>query len=311
MDSLMATFEGIFKNGVSVAVGMAMGTFALIAAIDFIWKVLTTLLSEENQIALLVRCSVKYGMISALIKNYAEWSGLFQDSLMTVGAAVGNGAISVAEMKLPGTLFMKGMDNLQPILQAAFNSKVSLMSLDGFFLGLMLLIIYILGILCYLIIAAQMFLCWMEWYVIGACAVIFLPFLANNNTKFMGEKAIGAVVATAVKLMVLSVVLSAIVPAMTDQVLPPDPKNRQLWVAIGTMLLMSLLAWLAPGMASGLLAGSPSIGGSETASTAKNTGSNAMSAGSAARSGATAAYKAATNPAAVSTATKISHNLPG
>ena len=59
MDSLMATFEGIFKNGVSVAVGMAMGTFALIAAIDFIWKVLTTLLSEENQIALLVRCSVK------------------------------------------------------------------------------------------------------------------------------------------------------------------------------------------------------------------------------------------------------------
>ena len=127
----------------------------------------------------------------------------------------------------------------------------------------------------------------------------------------MGEKAIGAVVATAVKLMVLSVVLSAIVPAMTDQVLPPDPKNRQLWVAIGTMLLMSLLAWLAPGMASGLLAGSPSIGGSETASTAKNTGSNAMSAGSAARSGATAAYKAATNPAAISTATKISHNLPG
>lgn len=311
MDSLMATFEGIFKNGVSVAVGMAMGTFALIAAIDFIWKVLTTLLSEENQIALLVRCSVKYGMISALIKNYAEWSGLFQDSLMTVGAAVGNGAISVAEMKLPGTLFLKGMDNLQPILQAAFNSKVSLMSLDGFFLGLMLLIIYILGILCYLIIAAQMFLCWMEWYVIGACAVIFIPFLANSNTKFMGEKAIGAVVATAVKLMVLSVVLSAIVPAMTDQVLPPDPKNRQLWVAIGTMLLMSLLAWLAPGMASGLLAGSPSIGGSETASTAKNTGSNAMSAGGAARSGATAAYKAATNPAAVSTATKISHNLPG
>ena len=311
MDSLMATFEGIFKNGVSVAVGMAMGTFALIAAIDFIWKVLTTLLSEENQIALLVRCSVKYGMISALIKNYAEWSGLFQDSLMTVGAAVGNGAISVAEMKLPGTLFMKGMDNLQPILQAAFNSKVSLMSLDGFFLGLMLLIIYILGILCYLIIAAQMFLCWMEWYIIGACAVVFLPFLANNNTKFMGEKAIGAVVATAVKLMVLSVILSAIVPVLTELVIPPDPKNKQLWVAIGTMLLMSLLAWLAPGMASGLLAGSPSIGGSETASTAKNTGSNAMSAGSAARSGATAAYKAATNPAAVSTATKISHNLPG
>ena len=311
MDSLMATFEGIFKNGVSVAVGMAMGTFALVAAIDFIWKVLTTLLSEENQIALLIRCSVKYGMISALIKNYAEWSQLFQDSLMKVGAAVGGGSVSAAEMKLPGTLFLKGMDNLQPILQTAFNAKISLTSLDGFFIGIMLLIIYVLGLLCYLIIAAQMFLCWMEWYIIGACAVVFLPFLANSNTKFMGEKAIGAVVATAVKLMVLCVVLSAIVPVLTELVIPTDPKNKQLWVAIGTMLLMSLLAWLAPGMASGLLAGSPSIGGSETATTAKNTGGNVMSAGGAAKSGATAAYKAATNPSVVKNATAISHNLPG
>ena len=307
----MATFEGIFSNGVSVAVGMAMGTFALIAAIDFIWKVLTTLLSEENQIALLVRCSVKYGMISALIKNYAEWSKLFQDSLMDVGAAVGGGAVSAAEMKLPGTLFLKGMDNLKPILQTAFDSKISLTSLDGFFIGIMLLIIYLLGLLCYLVIAAQMFLCWMEWYIIGACAVVFLPFLANNNTKFMGEKAIGAVVATAVKLMVLSVVLSAIVPVLTSLVIPPDPKNQQLWVAIGTMILMSLLAWLAPGMASGLLAGSPSIGGSESITTAKNAGGNAKSAGGATKSGAMAVYKAATSPSVVNTATKISHNLPG
>ena len=311
MDSLMATFEGIFKNGVSVAVGMAMGTFALIAAIDFIWKVLTTLLSEENQIALLVRCSVKYGMISALIKNYAEWSQLFQESLLKVGAAVGGGGISTADMKLPGTLFSKGMDNLQPVLQAAFDSKVSLFSLDGFFLGIMLLFIYLLGLVCYLIIATQMFLCWMEWYIIGACAVVFIPFLANNNTKFMGEKAIGAVVATAVKLMVLSVVLSAIVPAMTDLLLPPDPKNRQLWGAVGTMLLMALLGWLAPGMASGLLAGSPSIGGSESMSTAKNTGGNLKSAAGGTKSGAMALYKAATSPKAVAAGTKISSTLPG
>ena len=311
MDSLMATFEGIFKNGVSVAVGMAMGTFALIAAIDFIWKVLTTLLSEENQIALLVRCSVKYGMISALIKNYAEWSQLFQDSLLQVGAAVGGGGISTADMKLPGTLFSKGMDNLQPVLQAAFDSKVSLFSLDGFFLGIMLLFIYLLGLVCYLIIATQMFLCWMEWYIIGACAVVFIPFLANNNTKFMGEKAIGAVVATAVKLMVLSVVLSAIVPAMTDLLLPPDPKNRQLWGAVGTMLLMALLGWLAPGMASGLLAGSPSIGGSESMSTAKNTGGNLKSAAGGTKSGAMVLYKAATSPKAVAAGTKISSTLPG
>ena len=310
MDALMSTFEGIFNNGVSAAVGMAMGTFALIAAIDFIWKVLTTLLSEENQIALLVRCSVKYGMIVALIKNYASWSQLFQQSLMQVGAAVGGGGASAAEMKLPGTLFAKGMTNLQPILDAAFNFKVSLASLDGIGVMIMQLLIYVAGLLCYLIIAAQMFLCWMEWYIIGACAVIFLPFLANSNTKFMGEKAIGAVVATAVKLMVLGVVMSAILPALSDLKIVTDPKNKELWVAFGTMLLMALLSWLAPGMAAGLLAGSPSIGGSETASTAKNTGRNAASAAGAANSGAAAAIKAATSPSAIKTATSLSRYAP-
>lgn len=289
MDALMSTFEGIFNSGVSAAVGMAMGTFALVASIDFIWKVLTTLLSEENQIALLIRCSVKYGMIMALITNYASWSQLFQQSLMNVGAAIGGGSASAAEMKLPGTLFAKGMANLQPILDAAFNFKVSLTSLDGFGVMIMQLLIYIAGLLCYLIIAAQMFLCWMEWYIIGACAVIFLPFLANSNTKFMGEKAIGAVVATAVKLMVLGVVLSAILPALNNLKIVTDPKNKELWVAFGTMLLMALLSWMAPGMAAGLLAGSPSIGGSETATTAKNTGRNAAAGGSTAISGGKAA----------------------
>ena len=274
MDSLMATFEGIFSNGVSVAVGMAMGTFALVAAIDFIWKVLTTLLSEENQIALLIRCSVKYGMISALITNYAEWSQLFQESLMSVGAAVGGGSVSAAEMKLPGTLFLKGMDNLQPILQTAFDSKISLTSLDGFFLGLMLLLVYIFGLLCYLIIAAQMFLCWMEWYIIGACAVIFIAFLPNDSTKFMGEKAIGAVVATGVKLMVLSVVLSGVLDAINTLPLATDPTNSQCWVNIGTMGILAWLSWQAPGMAAGLLAGSPSL----SADNAKGPGAAAANA---------------------------------
>lgn len=301
MDSLMATFEGIFNDGASKAAAMAMGTFALVAAIDFIWKVITTLLSEENQIALLVRCSIKYGMIVALIKNYVPWSKAFQDSLISVGLAVGGGGMSVAEMKLPGTVFLKGLDNLYPIVEAVLKMKVSIMSLDGLWLAAMLFIVYIAGLICYLVIATQLFLCWMEWYVIGACAVIFLPFLANSNTKFMGEKAIGAVVATSVKLMVLCVVMSAVAPELAKLKVGTDPTNKELWVGAATMVLLALLSWMAPGMAAGLLAGSPTIGGSETVTTAKNTGSNAVAGGRAAVAGGKAAagglksiYQAAT-----------------
>ena len=256
MDALLAKFEALYSSGVGVAVGMAMSTFTLVASIDFIWRVLKTLLAEENQIVLLIRCCVKYGMIAALITNYASWSDLFLQSLMTAGAAIGGGGVSGGDLKLPGTVFFKGMANLQPILEEMVKNMGGISSLP---MALMNILTYFLGMVCYGIIAAQIFITWVEWYIIGACAVIFLPFLANDNTKFMGEKAIGAVVACGVKLMVMGVVASGVLEAITGLTLVTDPTNAACWVNIGTMGILAFLSWQAPGMAAGLLAGSPSL----------------------------------------------------
>lgn len=256
MDALLAKFEVMYSAGVGTAVGMAISTFALVAAIDFVWKVLKTLLSEENQIVLLIRCCIKYGMIAALITNYAEWSDAFLQSLMTAGAAIGGGGVSGGDLKLPGTVFEKGLANLQPVLTAMKNN---LGSISGLPLSLMYIIIYVIGMICYGVIATQIFITWVEWYIVGACAVIFLPFLANDNTKFMGEKAIGAVVATGVKLMVLGVVLAGVLDAINSLPLVTDPTNVQCWINIGTMGILAYLSFQAPGMAAGLLAGSPSL----------------------------------------------------
>lgn len=268
---MLAKFESLYSSGVGVAVGMAISTFSLVAAIDFIWKVLKTLLSEENQIVLLIRCCVKYGMIAALITNYESWSNLFLDSLMTAGAAIGGGGVSGGDLKLPGTVFEKGLQNLKPILESVVRSAGSISSIP---MALMHLVVYVLGMICYGIIAAQIFICWVEWYIIGACAVIFIAFLPNDNTKFMGEKAIGAVVATGVKLMVMGVVLSGVLEAINTLPLATDPTNSQCWINIGTMGILAWLSWQAPGMAAGLLAGSPSL----SADNAKGPGAAAANA---------------------------------
>ena len=256
MDALLAKFEVLYSSGVGVAVGMAISTFSLVAAIDFVWKVLKTLLAEENQIILLIRCCIKYGMIAALITNYASWSDLFLQSLMAAGAAIGGGGVSGGDLKLPGTVFAKGLENLRPILDAMVKNLGSISSIP---MALMNIITYVLGLLCYGVIAAQIFITWVEWYIIGACAVIFIAFLPNDNTKFMGEKAIGAVVAAGVKLMVMGVVLSGVLEAINSLPLVTDPTNSQCWVNIGTMGVLAWLSWQAPGMAAGLLAGSPSL----------------------------------------------------
>lgn len=256
MDALLAKFEALYSAGVSAAAVMAMSTFTLVVAIDFIWRVLKTLLAEENQIVLLIRCCVKYGMIAALITNYASWSDLFLQSLMTAGATIGGGGITGGDLKLPGTVFAKGLNNLQPVLDALKNNMGNIAGLP---LSLMYILIYFLGLICYGIIATQIFITWVEWYVVGACAVIFLPFLANDNTKFMGEKAIGAVVATGVKVMVLGVVMSGVLDAITTLSMDVDPTNIACWINVGTMAILAFLSWQAPGMAAGLLAGSPSL----------------------------------------------------
>lgn len=271
MDALLAKFESMYSSGVGAAVGMAISTFSLIAAIDFIWKVLKTLLTEENQIILLIRCCVKYGMIAALITNYESWSALFLDSLMTAGAAIGGGSVSGGDLKMPGTVFTKGLENLKPILDAMVKNLGSISSIP---MALINIITYVLGMICYGIIAAQIFITWVEWYIIGACAVIFIAFLANDNTKFMGEKAIGAVVATGVKLMVMGVVLSGVLEAINTLPLTTDPTNSQCWLNIGTMGILAWLSWQAPGMAAGLLAGSPSL----SADNVKSAGASAANA---------------------------------
>ena len=271
MDAMLAKFESLYSSGVGVAVGMAISTFSLVAAIDFIWKVLKTLLSEENQIVLLIRCCVKYGMIAALITNYESWSNLFLDSLMTAGTAIGGGSFSGGELKLPGTVFEKGLENLKPILDMMVRNLGSIYSIP---MALINIITYVLGMICYGVIAAQIFITWVEWYIIGACAVIFIAFLPNDSTKFMGEKAIGAVVATGVKLMVLGVVLSGVLEAINTLPLATDPTNSQCWINIGTMGILAWLSWQAPGMAAGLLAGSPSL----SADNAKGPGAAAANA---------------------------------
>ena len=174
---------------------------------------------------------------------------------MDAGMAVGGGGISSGALTNPDYIWQTGAINAQPLMEVVKGTA----SLGAIPVALMCLLMYLILMACYLLIAAQVFITWLEWYIIGGCAVIFFPFLANDNTKFMGEKAIGAIVAQGVKLMVLGVVLSAIMPVLGSLALPAKADVAQCILPLGKILAMAFLAWHAPGVASGLLAGSPSL----------------------------------------------------
>lgn len=117
---------------------------------------------------------------------------------------------------------------------------------------------------CYLLMAINVFMAILEYYLFVAVVGILMPFGVLKSTKFIAEKAIGAVVSAGIKLMVL-----AFLVAVTDPVLSnihfsnADVPMNEVWAVLLTSGACALLAWNAPRLASGLLSGSPTLGAGE------------------------------------------------
>jgi len=120
---------------------------------------------------------------------------------------------------------------------------------------------YLAILACFLIMAINVFLAVLEYYVFAALAGIFLPFGLLSPTKFLAEKAIGAVVSSAVKLMVLGLVISVIDPVLSSiHFQGPQITFNELWSVFLTVCALMFLCWKAPSLAGSLLGGSPHLG---------------------------------------------------
>jgi type IV secretion system protein TrbL len=114
---------------------------------------------------------------------------------------------------------------------------------------------------CFFIMAINVFLAVLEYYVFAALAGIFLPFGLLEPTKFLAEKAIGAVVSASVKLMVLALVTAVIDPVLSSiHFAGPEITFNELWSVFLTVCALMFLCWKAPSLAASLLGGSPHLG---------------------------------------------------
>jgi type IV secretory pathway TrbL component len=109
--------------------------------------------------------------------------------------------------------------------------------------------------------AIHVFLAVLEYYLFAALVGIFLPFGLLSSTKFLAEKAVGAVVAASVKLMVLAFVLAVVDPVLSNiHFAGPDIKFNELWSVFLTVCALMFFCWKAPSLAAALLGGSPHLG---------------------------------------------------
>ena len=125
---------------------------------------------------------------------------------------------------------------------------------------------YLLIMAAFLIMAIQAFLAVLEYYVILAVAGILIPWALLPQTKFLAEKAIGAVVSAGIKLMVLAFIIAVVDPVLASiHFSGPEIKLNELWSVLLTAGAIAFLAWHVPSLAAGLLAGSPSLSAASVA----------------------------------------------
>jgi type IV secretion system protein TrbL len=188
-----------------------------------------------------------------IIKKFPELSSAFAKSLVKAGQMAGGGVSS--NIFDPSQVLKIGFVNLVPALNEVIAMGATLRLFESLVLGICLILVAI----AYILIAWQIFYSVLEFYLISAIVGLFLPFGFFEPTKFLAEKSIGAIVSSGIKLMVLAFLVNIILPVLQTLKFSGDLTIPEVLSALLTVGALSFLCWNAPGVAAGLLSGSPNL----------------------------------------------------
>jgi type IV secretory pathway TrbL component len=149
----------------------------------------------------------------------------------------------------------------EPMMQKLLQTHIAIDIGTALLLGLVLLAV----MLAYIALALSIALAIIEFYLYLALSGLLLPFAVLGHTRFLADKAINAVLACAIKLAVISFIVSAVAPILEQVKFEPGVWNTLTWHSIWAILvvvgLCSALALWAPRLAAGFLHASPSLSG--------------------------------------------------
>jgi type IV secretion system protein TrbL len=189
--------------------------------------------------------------------NFTSVAKVFVDSLVQLGLSAGGQPGNMSLLLDPSRIAGMGLESTAPLLANLHDAGITQLS-SVIVLGFCYMII----MACFFIMACQVCLAVVEYYLVLTLATCLIPFGISPHTKFLSEKAIGAVVAVSVKLMVLSFIISLVSPVLGQIRFGGAGGELKLNEILSMVLVCSLLAvvvWRAPAMASDLLAASPSL----------------------------------------------------
>jgi type IV secretion system protein TrbL len=254
MNTLLTTFLTPLMAAYANLVDEARWILALFITLEMIFFGLWWALGADNRIVDGIKKVLKFGFWIWLVTNFPAIVDWVIQSFITAGFRAVAYTGPASTLLDPSALFNNYFIAADPIFKV-------IDSLAWFNLGAIILfgLSLVILLIAYLIMAAQVFLTVIEFYIVCAVALIILPFGVFKHTSFLGEKAIGALISYGIKFMVLALLLGLSNPVFASLVPPSNPDLNTCFSVAAASLLLGFLFWNAPGMAAGLLAGTPSL----------------------------------------------------
>lgn len=296
LTEILRAFQTIFANGFGVITPKAQAIIGTLAAVEIAIAALFWALKGENFSAPFLRKLLRIGFFAFLVASWPTLTKGVADGLSQIGALAGGGGGGAPLVNNPSAILDQAMVVIQPIEQEIKNLQNE--GWMGAIASLAVVIQYTIAELAvfvaFFIMAITCLLTQIEFALVAVLGLIFVPWGISGHTSFLAEKAIGAVIAQGVKLMVLSFIIAVFQPIIANFMLSPAPPLWDTWLLAGSAFVMAIIAIHAPAVAGGLLSGSPSL----TAGSAAGVAVGAAAAAAGVGVGAAVAGKAATAGAA-------------
>jgi type IV secretion system protein TrbL len=258
-------FVSTFSAGSARVSGAANGLLASLALIDIVLIGLWWALDGGDRLSAMFKKLLYLGFWIWMVRSFPSISKSFVDSLVHAGALAGGGGGGTALLMDPSRIAGYGLDATEPLAKKMADLGITDLG-DAIVFG----VSYLAIMACFLIMAIHVFLAVLEYYLITAVVGILMPFGLLQSTKFLAEKAIGAVVACGIKLMVMSFILSSVEPVLQSSLKfsSSDIPLNELFAMFLTVCALMLLTWKAPHLAASLMSGSPNLGAGDVTSPA-------------------------------------------
>ena len=281
LTTVLTSFLATFKAGFGPVKVDALALLGILTAIELTVAILFWVIKGEDALVGLIQKILLIGMFLFFV---SQWPTLVNQAAQgfeqTGFKAGGAGAGATIALTNPSAIIDYGFAVTQPI-QAEIDSLSSgtLGALQNIGLIMMLGWAEIGILMAFFLLAIQAFVTYLEFYIVAVLALILVPFGVLRHTSFIAEKAFGVVISHGVKLMVLSCIMGAAMPVLSSLSMPADPTIQMAWCMLLAAGAILFLAWHAPAVAGGMMAGGPALNAGTAAGTAIATGAAVLGAG--------------------------------